>query len=79
MMDNEIINNIQEVFREIFKDNMLVITPNTSAKDISMWDSFMHIQLIAAIEKKFYVKFSFNEVMLFNNVGDMVRVIEKKL
>lgn len=78
-MNREIINNIQEVFRETFKDSMIVITPSTSAKDISMWDSFMHIQLIAAIEKKFNIKFSFNEVMQFNNVGDMVRVIENKL
>ena len=58
---------------------MTLPTPTTSASDIKLWDSLMHIELIAAVEREFKITFTFNEVMRFNNVGDMLQVIEKKL
>jgi len=72
------IERLQKVFREVFEDQRLIVTPETAAKDIKMWDSLTHLELIAAVEAEFTIKFSFNEVMGFNNVGDMMRVIEKK-
>jgi acyl carrier protein len=78
-MPDTIIHQLQDVFKNVFGGDVITITPSTSAKDIKMWDSFMHIQLIASIEKKFNIKFSFNEVMMFNHVGDIVNVIEAKL
>jgi acyl carrier protein len=69
---------LQDVFRDIFNTTTLVITAATSAKDIVAWDSLIHITLIAAIEKEFNIKFSFNEVMQFNTVGDIMEVIDKK-
>ncbi len=77
-MSNTILQNLQVVFREVFNNNTLIITPLTSAKDITLWDSLMHITLIASIESEFKISFSFNEVMQFNNVGDIIQVIEKK-
>ena len=78
-MPDTSLHQLQEVFKSVFGDDVIAITTSTSAKDIKMWDSFMHIQLITSIEKKFNIKFSFNEVMMFNQVGDMVNVIEAKL
>ncbi len=72
------LERMQQVFRSVFEDQRLVITPETSAKDIKMWDSLTHLELIAAVEAEFNLKFSFNEVMGFNSVGDMLRLIEKK-
>ena len=73
------LEQIQKVFRSIFQDEVLIIQATTSANDIKMWDSLIHIELIAAIEAEFNVEFSFNEVMGFNNVGDMIRSLETKL
>lgn len=73
------LEKLQKVFRTVFENNELVIHPSTSAKDISMWDSLIHLELIAAIEAAFKVEFSFNEVMAFNNVGDILSLLEKKL
>ena len=73
------LEQIQKVFRSIFQDEVLIIQATTSANDIKMWDSLIHIELIAAIEAEFNVEFSFNEVMVFNNVGDMIRSLETKL
>ena len=70
---------LQDVFRKVFQDKNLVISENTSSKDIKMWDSLTHLELIASIEEEFKIKFSFEEVMKFNTVGDMIRVIEKNI
>lgn len=78
-MSNLIMNELQEVFREVFKDAGIVLSAQTSAKDIKMWDSFMHIQLITAVEKRFDIQFSFNEVMQFNQVDDLLKAIETKM
>ena len=72
------LEQLQEIFRKVFGNPHLIITPSTSAKDIKLWDSLMHIELIAAVEEAFSINFSFNEVMEFNNVDDLLRVIEKK-
>ncbi|MCW3085628.1 MAG: acyl carrier protein [Bacteroidetes bacterium] len=71
------LERMQQVFRTVFEDQRLVITPETSAKDIKMWDSLTHLELITAVETEFNLKFSFSEVMGFNNAGDMLRLIEK--
>ena len=76
-MDNEIKNKLQEVFRKVFEDPQLFITENTTADNITMWDSLTHMELIAEVENAFAIQFTLNEVMDFNTVGDMVKAIEK--
>lgn len=70
---------LQEIFRDIFDDDTLVIENSTTAADIEDWDSLAHIQLIAAIEKAFHVKFTLKEVVSAENVGAFIRLIENKL
>jgi acyl carrier protein len=72
------LNRLQEVFRSVFRDKDLHVSVSTSAKDISSWDSLTHLELIAAVEEEFGVKFSFDEVMQFNSIGDMLLLIGKK-
>lgn len=72
------LEQLQHVFREVFKNDALIITESTSAKDIKMWDSLTHLELIAAVETAFSIKFTFNDVMMFSNVGEMMALVEKK-
>lgn len=72
------LEQLQNVFRVVFQNETLIIQASTSAKDIKMWDSLMHLELIAAVESAFKIEFSFNEVMSFKDVGDMMNAIEKK-
>ena len=74
----ETADRLQQVFRKVFADERLNIGPATSAKDIRMWDSLTHLELIAAVEAEFGIRFSFGEVMQFNNVGDMLRLIAQR-
>lgn len=75
---SEIMVVLQEIFRENFEDDSLIITPETSAFDIDDWDSFEQINLVVSIEEHFNIKFNIQEVSKLKNVGDMANLIYEK-
>lgn len=70
---------LQRVFRDVFDDDDLVIQDGTTARDIPDWDSLTHVQLIVAAEAEFGVRFQAAEITGLLNVGELRRVIERKL
>ena len=68
---------LQRVFRKVFGDEKLEIDMGTSSKDIKMWDSLTHLELIVAVEEEFGIQFSFSEVMQFDTVGDMLNAVQE--
>ena len=68
-------NSFREVFRDVFDDDSIVITADTTADDIEDWDSIEHITLIGAVEDEFGMKFKMGEVSGMNNVGEMMKII----
>lgn len=75
----EIHENVQEIFRDVFDEEDLVITDETNADDIEDWDSLAQVRLTVSIEKKFGIKFDFGELAALHNVGEMLELIEKKI
>jgi len=71
----EIMIQMQNIFRDIFDNDSLVISEQTSAVDIDAWDSLNNIQLIVAIEHQFGIKFDSEEMTSWKNVGDMITCI----
>lgn len=69
---------LQEVFQDVFDDDEIELTDETTADDIDAWDSLTHVQLIVAVEKAFGLKFSTVEVMKLKNVGEFIALIDKK-
>jgi acyl carrier protein len=68
-------SKLTDIFRDIFEDNQLTISPETTAKDVDGWDSLAHVQLLVAIEKAFGIRFNTGEVANLVNVGEMVELI----
>lgn len=67
------------IFRDVFDDDQLVLTPETTAADIDGWDSMAHVGLIVAIEERLHVKFKSSELESLHNVGQLAGVLEYKL
>lgn len=76
---DEILARVQEVFREELELDDLELTGETTADDVEEWDSLSHVQLVVALEKNFGIKFSSREILSWDNVGDLVDCIEKKI
>lgn len=69
---------LTKVFREVFDDDSIELTPETTANDIEDWDSIEHINLITAVEDAFGMRFQMREVSGMKNVGEMVQIIESR-
>tara|TARA_B110000495_G_C22666587_1_gene394245 strand:+ start:246 stop:500 length:255 start_codon:yes stop_codon:yes gene_type:complete len=75
----DIIKKLGNIFQDVFDDESLTISNDTTAEDIDDWDSLAHIILIVAIEKDFKFKVTLGELQDLQNVGDMVGLIGKKV
>lgn len=75
MKREEIFEKLNEIFREVFEDDDIVVTEATSAADIEDWDSLTHITLISSVEEEFDIKFAMKDVIGMKNVGEMVDII----
>jgi acyl carrier protein len=79
LTSDQIYTQLTEIFRDLFDDDSIVLTPETTASDVPGWDSFNHINLIVATEAKFKIKFNTAEIESLHNVGHLVQVISAKL
>ncbi|MDA8414372.1 MAG: acyl carrier protein [Desulfobacteraceae bacterium] len=73
------LEELTPVFRQVFDDNSIEITRNSTADDIDDWDSLTHMNLVIAVELRFKVKFALGELQSLKNVGDMLDLINKKI
>ena len=76
---NDILAQLQSIFRDVLDQPNLVITRDSSGRNVDDWDSFAHINLIMAVERQFKVKFALGELQELKNVGDMIDLIEEKI
>jgi len=79
MTEQNILERLTPIFREVFDDDELLPNPAMTAADVDTWDSLSHIRLIVAAEAEFGIKFTSAEVGNFENVGAFVRSIQGKM
>lgn len=79
MSREEIYEQLNEVFRDVFDDDIIEVNDQTTSRDIEDWDSLEHINLIAAIETQFGMKFTMGQVVTMKNVGEMVDIISSQI
>lgn len=70
---------LTDIFREVFDDDDINLSPEMTADDVDDWDSLSHINLIVAVETRFNIKFTLKEMQSFKNVGDLMSCIEGKV
>ncbi len=74
----DITKRLTAIMRNVFENENIVATPELTAKDVEKWTSMTNIIFIGEVEKEFAFKFHFRDVMNLKNVGDLMKVIEKK-
>ena len=76
---NDILKKVEIIFKKELDLEELVLTYETTADDVEEWDSLSHVQLVAAIEDAFSIKFKSREILSWENIGDLIDSIEKKV
>ena len=76
---NEILKRVEAIFRKELENDGIVLTFEATVNDVEGWDSRSHGQLAVALQDDFAIEFDLLEIISWQNVGDIVDSIEKKL
>ena len=71
----EITEKLQDIFRDVFDDESIVLFDDMTSDDVEDWDSLSHINLISDIETKFDITFSTEEILNAKNVGEFIAIM----
>jgi acyl carrier protein len=55
------------------------ITPASTPETIETWDSIQHLNLVLALEEKFALQLSPEEIEQMKSIGDVIKLVEGKL
>lgn len=70
---------IENVFRTVLKNKTIELSDSTTAADVPGWDSITHLELIIEVEKEFGIEISGFDVMNLKNVGDLIKLVQRKV
>jgi acyl carrier protein len=79
MTRTELLSKLTEIFRDIFEDPTLELTPETTADMIPQWDSMSQVTLAVEIEHRFDIKLKAAEMEQMRSVSELMALIESRL
>ncbi len=71
------IDTLTDIFRDVFDEPDLSISPDTSTDDIKDWDSVAQVNLVLTIESVFGVRLTMEEATEINAVAGFIDAIER--
>tara|TARA_B100002051_G_C16741415_1_gene644552 strand:+ start:1272 stop:1502 length:231 start_codon:yes stop_codon:yes gene_type:complete len=71
------IDTLTDIFRDVFDEPDLSISPDTSTDDIKDWDSVAQVNLVLTIESVFGVRLTMEEATEINSVAGFIDAIER--
>ena len=77
-MDDALLTQLTNVFREVFADDALCVSRATTASDVKGWNSLKHITLMLSVQRAFRVRFSAAETSQLRSVGELIDLVHAK-
>ena len=71
----EVLEEIQLIFRDVFKNENLMINFASNSNSISGWDSITNILLIDKIEENFNIEFPIDVIYESEKIEDWINFI----
>jgi acyl carrier protein len=69
---------LRNVFREVFGDDALTISPEMTPANIDGWDSLAHVKILLAVEEAFAFQFTEQEFCSIQSVGDLLACVDRR-
>jgi acyl carrier protein len=76
---SSILDQVRGVASDIFGVPVDRILANSSSDTIETWDSIQHLNFVLALEEKFSLQLSPEEMEQMRNVGEAARLIQSKV
>jgi acyl carrier protein len=74
-----IFEQVQAMASDLFGVPADQITRESSTESVEAWDSTQHLNFVLALEDKFNIQFSPEEMEQMRNIDSTVRLVENKL
>jgi len=74
-----ILAKVREAFKISFDIDPRLVTMETTADDVSGWDSVGHLSLGATLEEVFGISLDVDDLMEMENVREIVRIIGMRI
>ena len=78
-MTSTILEQVRGIASDLFSVPVERIKPDSSPENVESWDSTQHLNFVLALEEKFGIQLSPEEMEHMRNVGEAAAVVEKKL
>ena len=78
-MTSTILDQVRSVASDLFSIPINRITAESSPETIEAWDSTQHLNFVLALEEKFGLQLSPEEMEQMRNIGEIVRLIDSRL
>lgn len=72
MIREKVFERLNEVFRDVFDDEDIILLDGMTTSDIEGWDSLVHITLVSTIEDEFDIHFGIDQISEMKNIGVIV-------
>ena len=72
-------DQVRGIASDLFAIPAQQITPNSSPKAIPAWDSTQHLSFVLALEERFQVQLSPEEIEQMTSIGTITALLESKL
>jgi len=69
---------INRLVSELLLIPAATITDDLAMKDLDVWDSLKHMELIVSLEETFSIQLNFDEIVAMQNVREIKRVLRER-
>ena len=69
---------LKKLMAELFKRKEDEITDSLTMKNIDVWDSLKHMELVVSIEQTFGIELTFDEIVTMQNVKEIKRILDER-
>lgn len=77
-MTSSVFEQIRTIASDLFRLPPESISAASTPQTIEAWDSIQHLNLVLALEEKFGVELSPEEIEQMTSIGEVVKLVEAK-
>ena len=70
---------VKKIMSQTFNCKLSELNNKTSIHQLKQWDSISHYLLISNLEKEFKIKFNQKELVNFNSLESILKILIKKI
>jgi len=74
-----VFDQIRALASDLFAISPDKLSVSSSPETVDAWDSVQHLNLVLAVEEKFHLQLSPEEIEQMKTIGDIVKIVEGKL